>query len=72
MPCALYPNKDRKWDFLVYQVAEPVTEGCNENIKKVFSDKYYRYDGTEQTAKMIANTRAIDDGKSNFYYNGEI
>ena len=70
MPCALYPNKDRKWDFLVYQVAEPVTEGCNENIKKVFSDKYYRYDGTEQTAKMIANTRAIEEGKSTYYYNG--
>ena len=71
MPCALYPNEDEDWDFLVYQVAEPTVEGCNDNIRNVFSDKYYRYDGTVQKAKMIANSRAIDDGKSYFYYNGE-
>ena len=84
MPCAFYPKTSEKWDFIVYQVAEPVTEGCNENIKNVFSDKYYRYDGTEQTAMMIANTRRIEElkdkgksedqiknGKYTYYYGSE-
>jgi hypothetical protein len=71
MPCALYPNQAEDWDFLVYQVAEPTVSGPNDNIKEVFSGEYYRYDGTVQKAKMIANSRAKEDGKSKYYYNGE-
>ena len=71
MPCALYPKESDDWDFLVYQVAEPVTEGCNTAIKDVFSGEYYRYDGTVRTAKLIANTRAFHDGESQYIYNGQ-
>ncbi len=70
IPSALYPDQSNHWDFIVYQVAEPVTEGCNTAIKEVFSGEYYRFDGTVEKAKMIANSRAIDDGKSTYYYGG--
>ncbi len=70
IPSAFYADKDKSWDFIVYQVAEPLTVGCNDNIKKVFSDKYYRYDGTEERAKLIAMSRAIDDKEDEYYYNG--
>ena len=72
MPCALYPREDRNWNFLIYQVAEPVTEGCNENIKNVFQDQYYRYDGTEEKAKMIANSRVIEEKRNSGKSNEEI
>ena len=70
IPSALYPNSEKDWDFIVYQVAEPVTEGCNDAIKDVFSGQYYRYDGTVEKAMAIANSRALEEGKSTYYYGG--
>ena len=70
IPGALHPDTSKGWDLIVYQVAEPVTMGCNDAIRDVFSGEYYRYDGTVEKAKSIANSRAIDEGKSKYYYGG--
>ena len=57
---------------IIYQVAEPEATGPNDSIKKVFTDsKYYRYDGTDETAYKIENAKAMDLNKSSFKFNGE-
>lgn len=48
-------------DGLFYQVCEPELEYPNENIKSVFSRKYYRYDGTMETARKIEIAKTLDD-----------
>ena len=56
---------------IIYQVCEPEAEGPNDSIVKVFKDKYYTYDGSEITAKKIANTKAIEENKKTYKYSGE-
>ena len=38
---------------IYYQVNEPITSGPNANIVKLFQGKYYRYDGTVETAELL-------------------
>ncbi len=45
---------------IVYQVCEPEATGPNQHIIDIFSDKYYKYDGTIQTAKKIENAKLYD------------
>lgn len=56
---------------IVYQVCEPEVKGPNQRIKDVFSQEYYKYDGTNENAKKIYNAKAISDGKSKYNYGGE-
>lgn len=43
-----------------YQVTEPELRGARTAIKDIFTEKYYRYDGTPETAKKIAIAKAIE------------
>ena len=54
-----------------YQAAEPELLGPSDDIKKVFSGKYYQYDGTAETAKKIAAAKSIDKGKTTYIYDGD-
>lgn len=56
---------------IIYQVCEPEATGPNASIIKVFRGRYYRYDGSANTAKKIANTKAIAKNKGTYKYNGE-
>ena len=56
---------------IIYQVCEPEATGPNASIIKVFRGRYYRYDGSANTAKKIANTKAIAKNKVTYKYNGE-
>lgn len=56
---------------IIYQVCEPEATGPNASIIKVFRGRYYRYDGSANTAKKIANTKAIAKDKVTYKYNGE-
>ena len=57
---------------IYYQVNEPITAGPNENIINLFKQKYYRYDGTIQTAKNIAIAKLIEqDASDEYYFEGE-
>lgn len=47
---------------ILYQVNEPVTSGPNNNIVNLFNQKYYKYDGTNETAKKIAVAKLLDNG----------
>ena len=49
---------------VVYQVCEPEAEGPNSSIIDIFTDEYYRYDGTTATAKAINNAKYYEQGKS--------
>ena len=52
-----------------YQVCEPEATGPNQNITNLFiNGKFYKYDGTSITAQRIANSKAIDLGKSTYKY----
>ncbi len=56
---------------VVYQVCEPEATGPNQTIVDIFKDKYYKYDGTEQTAKAIDNAKRYDEtGKAGVEYKG--
>ena len=64
-----------------YQIAEPVPDGPNTNIVKLFQgdesnpDKfpgeYYQFDGTRQTAQEIANAKAADNGEGTYTFGGQ-
>lgn len=62
-----------------YQVTEPELLGPREDIKKLFSKKFYQYDGTAETAKKIAAAKAIESNLKNgidpitpkYLYDGE-
>lgn len=64
-----------------YQLSDPNPEGPNENIKKLFlgdgdednkfPGKYYQYDGTRERAQVIANAKAVDEGKSTYTFDGQ-
>ena len=54
-----------------YQAAEPELLGPSDDIKKVFSGKYYQYDETAETAKKIAAAKSIDKGKTTYIYDGD-
>lgn len=64
-----------------YQLSDPNPEGPNENIKKLFlgdgdgdnkfPGKYYQYDGTRERAQVIANAKALDEGKSTYTFGGQ-
>lgn len=54
---------------VVYQVCEPEAIGPNQAIIDIFSDSYYRYDGTIQTAKAIENAKSWSS--INGYYDEE-
>ena len=58
---------------IVYQVCEPEATGPNEHILEIFNDKYYKYDGTIETAKKIENAKLYDKngGAGEVDYNGE-
>lgn len=59
---------------IYYQVNEPITSGPNSNIVKLFQDKYYRYDGTLETARKIAVAKLLDDNSStrtSYYFAGD-
>ncbi len=45
---------------IVYQVCEPEAFGPNQHIVDIFRDKYYKYDGTAQTARAIDNAKLYD------------
>ena len=45
---------------IVYQVCEPEATGPNRHILEIFSDKYYKYDGTVETAKKIENAKLYE------------
>lgn len=52
-----------------YQVCEPEATGPNQSIINLFSTgQFYKYDGTSITAQRIANSKAIDLGKSTYKY----
>ena len=69
-----------------YQLCEPEVDGPNEAIIALFkggrgifngmeynfSGKYYRYDGTRNTALRIANAKAHDAGSTIFSFQNEI
>ena len=56
---------------VVYQVCEPEATGPNQTIVDIFKDKYYKYDGTEQTAKAIDNAKRYDiSGNAGVDYEG--
>lgn len=58
-----------------YQVTEPELLGPREDIKKLFSKKFYQYDGTTETAKKIAAAKAIESNLDpitpKYLYDGE-
>lgn len=62
---------------LFYQVNEPLTEGPNDELLSLFNAKYYKYDGTEETARKIAVAKALDKEKvfesraTSYYQQGE-
>lgn len=45
---------------IVYQVCDPEANGPNDLIKAIFAGKYYKYDGTEQTAQNIQMSRVVE------------
>lgn len=49
---------------IYYQVCEPEMSGPNDNVKNIFTQKYYKYDGKEETAKKIAIAKALDEHTS--------
>lgn len=56
---------------IVYQVCEPEATGPNQAIVDIFKDKYYKYDGTEQTAKAIDNAKRYDElGRTGYNNSG--
>lgn len=54
-----------------YQVNEPYIVGPNKELIALFKEKYYKYDGTEETARKIAAAKAIDENKDSYYFHGE-
>lgn len=62
---------------LYYQVNEPLTEGPNPELLELFSKKYYKYDGEEETARKIAVSKALDavngggSSEVKYYFHGE-
>lgn len=68
----LYEATDDKG--ILYQVNEPYVSGPNAAIKKLFSKKYYRYDGNIETARKIYCKKLADAGKTsgyNYTFNGQ-
>lgn len=68
-------------DGFFYQVNEPYTVGPNPEIVALFKNKYYKYDGTDETARKIAISKKLDEETKNssvaidneieYYYKGE-
>ena len=56
---------------VAYQVCEPEAIGPNENIKKIFQQEYYKYDGTTERAKKIENAKAVELGKKTYDFGAE-
>ena len=58
---------------IYYQVNEPITSGPNANIVKLFQGKYYRYDGTVETARKIAMAKLFDKEVfiKTYYFEGD-
>ena len=58
---------------VVYQEEDPDLEGPNNTIISIFKDnKYYKYDGSMETAQKIAICNAIDEGRDKYYFNGSV
>lgn len=57
---------------IFYQVNEPyLTKEPNPELLALFKKKYYKYDGTEETAHRIKVAKALDNDKEKYYYHGE-
>ena len=57
---------------IFYQVNEPyLTKEPNPELLEIFKKKYYKYDGTEETAHRIKVAKALDNDKEKYYYHGE-
>lgn len=69
----LISDSDGFW----YQVNEPYTVGPNKELVALFNEKYYKYDGTEETARKIAAAKAVDennngtDGNVTYYFHND-
>lgn len=59
---------------IYYQVNEPYMDGPNDDLVKLFEQKYYRYDGTTETARKIAIAKLLDekDRKRKYTFEGEV
>ena len=58
---------------IYYQVNEPYMDGPNDDLVKLFEQKYYRYDGTIETARKIAMAKLFDKEVfiKTYYFGGD-
>lgn len=56
---------------IAYQVSDPEVAGPNKKLIDLLNKKYYKYDGTEETARKIQNAIAIENGEDKYQFNGE-